>query len=93
MRIGADDSARSNQAAMSEHPVVVDVRDVPLWRRLPAILSAFDGLAPGDAIELVADLDPSPLHSYIDATRAGACEWHALESGPPAWRVRLLRRP
>ncbi len=77
---------------MTAPTAVVDVRDVPLWRRLPSILAAFDQLAVGHAIELVVDLDPWPLRSYFEATRAGACEWQALESGPQTWRVRLSRR-
>jgi uncharacterized protein (DUF2249 family) len=78
-------------APVTVHTTVVDVCRVPLWRRLPSILSAFDALAPGDAIELVVDLDPWPLRSYFDATRAGACDWLVIESGPQNWRVRLIR--
>ena len=76
---------------MTAHTTVVDVRQVPLWRRLPSILAAFDALAPGDAVELVVDLDPWPLRSYVEATRRGQCEWQAVESGPRVWRVRLTR--
>jgi uncharacterized protein (DUF2249 family) len=71
---------------------VIDVRDMPFWRRLPSILQAFDAMQPGEAIELVVDLDPWPLKSYLDATRAGQCDWQALELGPITWRVRLQRR-
>ncbi len=70
---------------------VVDVRHVPLWQRLPSILQAFDQLTVGTAIELVVDLDPWPLRSYFEATRAGACDWQPIESGPEVWRVRLSR--
>lgn len=76
---------------MSAHTTVVDVRQVPLWRRLASILAAFDALTPGDAIELVVELDPWPLHSYVDATRGGLCEWRSIEDGPQMWRVRLTR--
>jgi len=74
------------------HTTIVDVRQVPLWRRLPSILQAFDQLAAGDAIELVVDLDPWPLQTYVEATRAGVCDWQVIESGPAVWRVRLSRR-
>ena len=76
---------------MSAHTTIVDVRHVPLWRRLPSILAAFDALAPGDAIELVVDLDPWPLRSYLEATRSGACDWRSIEDGPQTWRARLTR--
>lgn len=73
------------------HTTVVDVRNVPFWRRLPSILQAFDALEPGAAIELVVDLDPWPLESYLQATREGAFEWQGLVDGPAEWRVRLSR--
>jgi uncharacterized protein (DUF2249 family) len=76
---------------VTAHTTIVDVRSVPLWRRLASILQAFDQLTPGDAMELIVDLDPWPLRSYVEATRAGACEWQALEDGPQSWRVRLTR--
>jgi uncharacterized protein (DUF2249 family) len=76
---------------VTAHTTVVDVRHVPLWRRLPSILHDFDQLAPGDAIELIVDLDPWPLRSYFEATRAGACAWQTLDDGPQTWRVRLTR--
>jgi uncharacterized protein (DUF2249 family) len=81
-----------DSAPVSAHTRVVDVRPVPLWRRLPSILAAFDALAPGEAIELVVDLDPWPLRGYFDATRPCACDWQPVTVGPPAWRVRLTRR-
>jgi uncharacterized protein (DUF2249 family) len=88
-----DSAACAHQSAtVTAHTTVVDVRQVPLWRRLPSILAAFDALAAGDAIELVVDLDPWPLRSYVEATRGGQCEWRAIESGPLVWRVRLERR-
>jgi uncharacterized protein (DUF2249 family) len=81
-----------NVAEMTEHLSVMDVRDVPFWRRLGAILQAFDRLAPGEVLELVVDLDPWPLHAHLDVTRPGACDWEPIDSGPQTWRVRLRRR-
>jgi uncharacterized protein (DUF2249 family) len=74
------------------HITVVDVRALPFWHRLPSILQAFDQLAAGEAIELVVDLDPWPLCSYFEATRAGLFEWVYVEHGPEVWRVHLSRR-
>ena len=84
-------AGRRKSAPVTAHTTVVDVRNVPLWRRLASILQAFDQLVVGDAIELVVDLDPWPLRSYFDATRAGACDWQAIESGPQSWRARVTR--
>jgi uncharacterized protein (DUF2249 family) len=86
--IGAHHSAR----VAPSHTTVLDVSDLPFWRRLPSILQAFDQLAGGDAIELVVDIDPWPLRSYLEATREGSFEWEMLQDGPLRWRVRLSRR-
>jgi uncharacterized protein (DUF2249 family) len=82
---------RSESGAVSQYTTVFDVRDMPFWRRLPSILQAFDALEPGTAIELVVDLDPWPLKSYLQSTREGAFDWQVIEDGPAVWRVRLSR--
>lgn len=69
----------------------LDVRQIPFWHRLDAILRAFDRLGEGEALELLVDIDPWPLRSYLEATRAVPFDWQYLESGPTSWRVRLRR--
>jgi uncharacterized protein (DUF2249 family) len=73
-------------------PLILDVRNIPFWRRLESILRALDQLSDGAALELVADLDPWPLRSYLEATRGRGIAWEYLASGPLVWRVRLERR-
>ena len=72
-------------------PSELDVRPLPYWQRLPPILQAFDQLALGEAVDLVVDLDPSPLRTYFDAGRPGECDWQTLAASPITWRVRLRR--
>jgi uncharacterized protein (DUF2249 family) len=81
----------ARQSARMHRPIELDVRGLPLWQRLPPILQAFNHLAPGEAFELVVDLDPWPLRAYLEASRAGQFDWQPLVSGPPVWRVRLRR--
>jgi uncharacterized protein (DUF2249 family) len=69
----------------------LDVRHIPFWHRLDAILRAFDRLGQGEALELLVDIDPWPLRTYLEATRAVPFDWQYLESGPQTWRVRLRR--
>ena len=54
-------------------------------------MQAFDRLLAGQALDVLVDMDPWPLHTHLDLTRPGQCTWHLLESGPECWRVRLLR--
>jgi uncharacterized protein (DUF2249 family) len=81
----------SQSACVSAHSTVFDVRPLPFWHRLPAVLQALDQLPPGDAIELLVELDPWPLRQYLEATRRAAFEWQYVEYGPPTWRVRISR--
>jgi uncharacterized protein (DUF2249 family)/hemerythrin-like domain-containing protein len=69
----------------------IDVRTIPKPQRHPLIFSTFDGLLPGQAIEIVNDHDPVPLHSQFNMMRRGLFSWDYLEQGPALWRVRLAR--
>ena len=68
---------------------ILDVREMPPRERHPTILSTFDGLASGEAFELVNDHDPKPLRYQFDAELPGAFTWEYLEEGPQDWRVRI----
>lgn len=76
---------------MKDQRTVIDVRPIPFWRRLSSIQQAFDRLAPGELLEVVADLDPWPLRDHLDTTRPGQFVWQVVETGPECWRVSLLR--
>jgi uncharacterized protein (DUF2249 family) len=76
---------------MSPQEQRLDVRQIPFWRRLDAVLLACDRLDGDEALELLVDIDPWPLRSYLDATRNPSFTWEVLENGPDTWRVRLRR--
>ena len=70
---------------------LVDVREMAPRDRHPTILSTFDGLSPGTAMELVNDHDPKPLRYQFEAERPDTFTWEYLEEGPDVWRVRIGR--
>ncbi len=69
----------------------IDVRTEPPARRHALIFSTFEGLASGEAFELVNDHDPKPLRYQFEAEHAGDFDWEYLEQGPETWRVRIGR--
>lgn len=71
---------------------ILDVREMAPRDRHPTILSTFDALPPGRALELVNDHDPRPLRYQFEAELPGAFTWEYLEEGPEVWRVRIGRR-
>lgn len=71
--------------------ITLDVREMAPRERHPTILATFDGLAPGQAMELVNDHEPRPLRYQFEAELPGTFTWEYLEEGPEAWRVRIGR--
>lgn len=68
---------------------IIDVREIPPYERHSLIFSRFNGLQPGEALQLVNDHDPRPLHSQFQVVSGGGFTWDYLESGPRVWRVRI----
>lgn len=69
----------------------IDVRSLAPAQRHPLIFATFDGLAVGDAFELVNDHDPVPLFMQFARLRGGQFDWRYLQSGPDLWQVRIAR--
>jgi uncharacterized protein (DUF2249 family) len=68
---------------------VVDVREIAPRDRHPLIFTTFDRLQPGQALILVNDHDPKPLHYQFRFERQDQFEWEYLDAGPEVWRVRI----
>lgn len=77
---------------MAPRALQLDVRPLPLWQRLDAVLAAWAALTDDDSLELLVEFDPSPLRLYLSACARPACTWEPIEEGPVVWRVRLWRR-
>jgi uncharacterized protein (DUF2249 family) len=69
--------------------MVYDVRKLPPANKDSAILSMFDGLHPGEAVQVVCDFDPSRLERKFRAFFAEGCVWTYLRSGPPDWQIEI----
>lgn len=69
----------------------IDVRTIPGPQRHPLIFRTFDGLQTGEALEIVNDHNPIPLHNQFQFNRRGQFEWLYLQDGPELWRVRIAR--
>ncbi|NVN84873.1 MAG: DUF2249 domain-containing protein [Rhodopseudomonas sp.] len=70
---------------------VLDVRAIEPRQRHEIIPKLFYNLGPDDALQLIVDHDPRPLHGYLEAVHGDGCQWTYLEQGPDVWRVRLRR--
>jgi uncharacterized protein (DUF2249 family) len=55
------------------------------------VFSRFDGLQPGEAMQLLSDHDAQPLRAEFDSRRFAQFEWAVLDAGPSLWRVQVTR--
>jgi uncharacterized protein (DUF2249 family) len=71
----------------------LDVRPVEPKHRLEAVMSAYDGLSPGTALELIVDHDPRCMYYTLKALRGEATyAFEYLENGPETWKVLVTKR-
>ena len=73
------------------HCAPLDMRTIAPHERQSVIFAAFKQLGSGDAIELINDHDPAPLHEQFRARMAGRFGWEYLEQGPATWRVAITK--
>ncbi|MEO7160092.1 MAG: DUF2249 domain-containing protein [Polaromonas sp.] len=59
--------------------------------RHAVIFSSFSQLGSGEAMELINDHDPKPLHFQFMVDLPGKFSWDYLEQGPGTWRVAITR--
>lgn len=69
----------------------VDVRQIPPQDRHASIFHRFDLLAPGDAMEIVADHDPQPLRHQLEEIHGGTFSLDYVEKEPGLCRVLLTK--
>lgn len=77
---------------MEQFAAQVDVRKFAPKDKQPMIFKTFDGLKPGEKMELINDHDPSPLRYKFMAELPEKFEWNYLEEGPEVWRVAIEKR-
>ena len=65
--------------------IKLDVLDIMPWDRHPKIFETFDGMKPGETLELVNDHDPRPLHYQFMVERKDQFEWTSAEKGQRHW--------
>ncbi len=69
----------------------LDVRQIPHAIRHATVFGAFDAVAPGGSMILVAHHDPIPLLQQLTERTDGRVEVGYQQRGPEVWRLRLTR--
>ena len=76
---------------MPEKIEILDLRPLPVFERHEKIFQVWDGLASGQALEIINDHDPKPLWYQFEVEYKGKYNWEYLEKGPKDWRVRIAK--
>lgn len=79
------------EAAIKEEVVELDLRSMPPFERHAKIFQTWESLKPGQALRLINDHDPKPLHYQFEAEQKGKYEWQYEEQGPVNWKVKIKR--
>ncbi|WP_186576650.1 DUF2249 domain-containing protein [Aquibacillus kalidii] len=66
--------------------------DIDPKYRHPRIFEIFDGLGPGERMELTNDHDPKPLYYQFMIERENLFTWNYLDNGPDIWRVSITKK-
>jgi len=85
-----DDQERS-QASAALPMLELDLRAVPMTRKLGTILEAWESLAPGQSMRLTNNKRPEPLQLMFKTRERGKHEWSYEKDGPEAW-IAVIRK-
>lgn len=69
----------------------IDLRPLAARERQPLVFNTFRSLGAGEAIEFIADADPSLMQQQFRADWPGRFAWDTLQDGPDVWRVRIVK--
>lgn len=69
----------------------MDIRPFPPAERHEMFYKAFADIKVGEAFEFINDHDPKPLYYQMEAESKEPFRWEYIESGPDAWKVRVVK--
>lgn len=76
---------------MDTGDVRLDVRAIPRSERHPRIFAAYDALANEQALVLLSDHEPRPLHVQFEERHAKRFAWEQRQLGDGRWEVRITK--
>lgn len=76
---------------MNDKIETLDLRDMPPAERHQKIFEIWNGLNPGETLQIINDHDPKPLRYQFAAEYEGMFEWEYKQDGPVDWIVNIKR--
>src|SRR3989338_3697024 len=69
----------------------LDLRSMPPFERHEKIFEVWNSLKEGQAMRIINDHDPKPLHYQFEAEYNGKYEWEYEKQGPKDWIVNIKK--
>lgn len=76
---------------MSQYAATVNATEYPPHLKHKVIFETFDNLQPEEAMLLINDHDPKPLHFQFLSMHEGKFEWEYVEQGPETFQVKIRK--
>lgn len=74
---------------MSTYAATVNATEYPPHLKHKVIFETFEKLQPSEALLLINDHNPVPLHFQFEAMHPGKFTWEYIERGPATFRVKI----
>lgn len=74
---------------MSQYTATVKATEYPPQLKHKVIFETFNNLHPGEAMLLINDHDPIPLHFQFNSMHPGKFTWKYIEQGPTNFQVKI----
>ncbi len=76
---------------MSQYAATVNATEYPPHLKHKVIFDTFANLNPNEAMLLINDHDPKPLHFQFESMYPGAYSWEYVEQGPVTFQVQISK--
>ncbi len=72
--------------------LILNVRDLPVDRRLACVLRRFEALSVGDVLRVITDRDPQQWRDALLSDDRWHAEWLPERQEPDVWVIHLKKR-
>ncbi|WEK53256.1 MAG: DUF2249 domain-containing protein [Candidatus Cohnella colombiensis] len=76
---------------MSQFAATINATEFPPQLKHKVIFETFNHLEPAQAMLLINDHDPIPLHFQFESMHKGKFIWEYIEQGPEIYQVKISK--
>lgn len=77
---------------MSDYAATIKVTEYPPHMKHKVIFETFNKLEANQALLIINDHDPKPLHYQFQSMHPDGFEWEYIEQGPETFQVKIVKK-